>query len=287
MNFYHEPFDTVLTEQEVESTTGYLSPGTMPTRDLNDIYLYPINESVDPYNPNLFTTVVSYSVSGGTANPSWAPTDVALSDAKEYGKSYVRPLFSSSVDKLVQDSGYSSLAVAAAASKLQADRGADVQSVIVNMQTVMSDLASVITDIEAATDSSGIQEIIDTLSTPEFTVFVVTVSGGYFYVDGVQQDSLDLETGQTYRFNQADSTNAGHPLKIYDDAAKTTEITEGVTVVGTPGSVGSYTQFIPTTSGTFSYQCEAHADMGGDITVTGDDYTIPAESSEESSGGGY
>lgn len=97
--------------------------------------------------------------------------------------------------------------------------------------------------------------------------FLITVSGSVFYVNDVQQDSLTLDAGQTYRFDQSDSSNTGHPLKIYDDANKTTEITAGITIVGTPGTEGSFTQFIPVATGTYSYQCANHAAMGGDITV--------------------
>ena len=98
--------------------------------------------------------------------------------------------------------------------------------------------------------------------------YAVTVSGGFFYIDGVQQDSLTLSVGSTYRFDQSDSSNSGHPLRIYDDANKTTQINEGVSFSGGPGTAGAFTQFIPESTGTFSYQCSAHAAMGGDITVS-------------------
>jgi plastocyanin len=97
------------------------------------------------------------------------------------------------------------------------------------------------------------------------TTYVVTVvstgDGNKYSIDGSQQPALSLTQGQTYIFNQSDSSNSGHPLKIYTDSSKTTEVTAGVT------TSGSTTTFIPESYGTFSYQCGVHAGMGGSITV--------------------
>ncbi len=97
------------------------------------------------------------------------------------------------------------------------------------------------------------------------TTYTVTVTntgyGNKYVIDGVQQDSLTLTAGNTYIFDQSDSSNSGHPLKIYTDSSKSTEVTAGVTI----GS--NSTTFVPGSTGTYSYQCAAHANMGGDITV--------------------
>lgn len=101
------------------------------------------------------------------------------------------------------------------------------------------------------------------------TIYKVTVSGGVFYIDGVQQDSITMNLGDTITFVQNDSSNDGHPLRIYDDANKTNLIEEGVDYG--PGVETYYentwTRFTPTAAGTYSYQCENHAAMGGTITV--------------------
>jgi hypothetical protein len=123
------------------------------------------------------------------------------------------------------------------------------------------------------------------LTTPELQVlctashtlikrFVVTVAAysgsNYFYIDGVRQATLALKKGTTYIFDQDEVTNAGHPLKIYTDANKTTEYTSGVNIVGTPGSALSRTAFLVPTNApaTLYYQCSNHAGMGGQLNIS-------------------
>ena len=78
---------------------------------------------------------------------------------------------------------------------------------------------------------------------------------------------LSLTPGNTYKFDQSDSTNANHPLVFYLDANKATSYTDNVTTSGTPGSDGAYTQIQITTSTpeTLYYQCSNHGLMGDSL----------------------
>ena len=71
----------------------------------------------------------------------------------------------------------------------------------------------------------------------------VTVASSKFVINGVSQDELHLEQGQTYVFDQSDISNANHIFKFAEaaDAAGSTEYTTGVTLSGTPGSANAKT----------------------------------------------
>ena len=80
---------------------------------------------------------------------------------------------------------------------------------------------------------------------------------------------IDFKVGNTYRFDQSDASNSGHPLLFYYDAGKTTAYSTGVTTNGTPGSSGAYTQIVvsETTPNILYYQCSSHGYMGSRIDI--------------------
>ena len=103
----------------------------------------------------------------------------------------------------------------------------------------------------------------------------VTVSGGVFVIDGTSQQAVVLSPSITYRFDQSDSTNSTHPLRLSTTSDGThgggVVFSTGVTEVGTPGSAGAYTevtleQDAPTA---LYYYCGNHSGMGGSISLGG------------------
>ena len=105
-----------------------------------------------------------------------------------------------------------------------------------------------------------------------FTVTVVsTGSGNKYFIDGVQQDTVMIGAGLTYKFDQSDSSNGNHPLRFSSDSGNSTPYTVGVTAVGTPGQAGAYTQ-IDVQNGapsTLYYYCTNHSGMGGAANTDG------------------
>ena len=90
-------------------------------------------------------------------------------------------------------------------------------------------------------------------------------SSSAYFLNGIESPHFHLVPGNTYKFDQSDSSNSGHPLRFYYEADKTTAYTTGVTTIGTAGSSGAHTTIVPTdaTPMVLHYQCSAHAYMGG------------------------
>ena len=120
-------------------------------------------------------------------------------------------------------------------------------------------------------DATVTQTLLATVvtKTTEHTAYGDGSSSGYA-IDGHEGAHLQLSPG-VYKFDQADSSNSGHPLLFYDTAGKTTLYSTGVTTSGTPGSAGAHTTITITkdTPSTLHYQCSAHANMGGVLSVVG------------------
>ena len=109
------------------------------------------------------------------------------------------------------------------------------------------------------------------------TTYIVTVSSGtntygtsnkYYITDEIgASPTVTLTEGETYRFDQSDSTNAGHPLKFSTTANGThdsgSEYTTGVTYNGVPGQTGAYTEItVEVGAPTLYYYCPNHNGMG-------------------------
>lgn len=94
-----------------------------------------------------------------------------------------------------------------------------------------------------------------------------TGSSSGYKIDGSMSPTLKMVPGVTYRFDQSDSSNSGHPLRFYLDSGKTTAYTTGVTTNGTAGSSGAYTEIAvsDTTPPVLHYQCSAHSLMGNQV----------------------
>ena len=126
-------------------------------------------------------------------------------------------------------------------------------------------------------------------STKTFYVTVATSTSDHPYhgsgssnkykINGVFSPYLHLIPRITYRFDQSDSSNSGHPLRFYLDANKTTQYTTGVTTANGssgPGSSGAYTEIEITadTPSTLYIYCLNHFGMGNLIILGFPDKTI-------------
>ena len=129
--------------------------------------------------------------------------------------------------------------------------------------------------------TSAIQTQID--SKMSLGTVAVTVAnpgaGNRYYIDGSLQQTVEIKPSVTYRFDQSDASNSGHPLRFSTTSDGThgggSEFTTGVTTAGTPGSAGAYTQVKLEQDApiVLYYYCSVHSGMGGKAVIRMSDLT--------------
>jgi hypothetical protein len=131
-------------------------------------------------------------------------------------------------------------------------------------------LGTTIQPIPPATGIAGTSAVgLTTHVINDVVVTVQSVGGANkYFIGGSQQAVVNMIEGNIYRFDQSDSSNSGHPLRFSTTSNGThaggSIYSTGVTVVGTPGTAGAYTEIIPAVGApTLYYYCTQHSAMGG------------------------
>ena len=119
--------------------------------------------------------------------------------------------------------------------------------------------------------------------TVTYTVTVANVSGSnIFLINGSNKPVLTMKRGSTYIFNQADASNANHPLAIKSDAGGS----QTTTVSGTAGQAGAtvtYQPAYPSAPNDLRYYCTVHGNnMGNTITMNNPNTTTQTTTTSSS-----
>ena len=121
--------------------------------------------------------------------------------------------------------------------------------------------------------------------TVTYTVTVQNVGGfNIFLLNGVNNPVITMKRGSTYIFDQSDSSNSGHPLRIKRNSGAS--YSTGVTVAGTQGSAGSSVTFqppYPDAPSDLRYYCTVHGNAMGNTITMNDPNTIQQQSTSSSS----
>lgn len=138
---------------------------------------------------------------------------------------------------------------------------------------ISSDITSV------ANIASDVTSLANSLE-KNYTVTVTNPgSGNVFVLDGSNNPTIEMFRGNTYIFDQSDSSNSGHPLVFKDGSGNAW--TSGVTVTGTAGSSGAKVEFeVPSDApSSMRYYCSVHGNsMGNTITVKDSNVSLVAGS---------
>ena len=228
----------------VESPFLTLTPGRTYRFDQSDNSNsnHPINFYLESDKTTNYTTGVTVN---GTAGNSGAYTEIVVGDETPIVLHYQ-----------CTNHGYMGNAIQSNANVLNTNYKAIVRDSITgfdNLSAPHSDTVKTYTVVVASKDSTH--------------RYQGQGSGLGYKIDGVFSPFLTLTPGRTYRFDQSDSSNSGHPINFYLEADKTTNYSTGVTVNGSAGSAGAYTQIAvgDETPIVLHYQCTAHGYMGNAV----------------------
>jgi len=159
---------------------------------------------------------------------------------------------------------------------IEAENGTDFElgeGVYTASGTVLSRLDA---DVQLSSNSNnritlaaGTHNVFITAVDSDFTQeMTVTVAGGKFVIDGTSQQIITLVPSITYRLDQSDSSNNGHPLLLASGGADGSTYPTGVRTVGTAGTAGSYVQIkLEQDVPAIWYKCSNHSGMGQSINI--------------------
>ena len=139
-------------------------------------------------------------------------------------------------------------------------------------QTTTTTTSTTTTTVPQTTTTTVPQTTTTTVPQTTTTIGVTVTNNGQgfneYFLNGAQDLTLNVTTGNKYRFDLSDSSNSGHPLR-FSATQNGSEYSSNVITSGIAGTPGAYIE-IEITSNTpnqLYIYCTNHFGMGGDTVI--------------------
>ena len=244
----------------------------LPTNSSTDTLT---NKTIDADNNTISNLEVDNLKSGvlDTDLSSTAGTDTTLPSAKAV-KTYVDAQTTAQDLDATADSG-GPISIDLDSETLDIAGGTGIDTTASGNEISIAIDSTVVTESSTDTLTNKTINLENNTAIVEFAVTVANPgSGNRYYLDGEVSANIQLVPGVTYRFDQSDGSNSGHPLRLSTTKngthASGSAYTTGVTVAGSAGSTGGYTQIVvnAATADNLYYYCTSHSQMGGDSVIS-------------------
>jgi hypothetical protein len=159
-NFYYCPNNNTVYENAIIQGLFGKNPETTDVEVLNTMNLYPVIETNNPYDPNLYIPTAVYTVVGSNAVQSWTEVSRPLEAAKTAASGEVKNTSNTEASNLITASGVNVDIWTGAASQNPADRPAIYTALLDQMTTIGDTLAANLAAIDAATSVDEIDSIV-------------------------------------------------------------------------------------------------------------------------------
>mgnify|MGYP001193298871 FL=1 len=236
----------------------------LPTNSSTDTLT---NKTIDADNNTISNLEVDNLKSGvlDTDLSSTAGTDTTLPSAKAV-KTYVDAQTTAQDLDATADSG-GPISIDLDSEVLDIAGGTGIDTTASGNEISIAIDSTVVT--ESSTDTLT-NKTINLENNTAIVVYVVTVAGGKFVIDGESQATISFRPGVVHRFDVSDSSVASHPF-VLSETSEGTAYTTGRTASGSQGSANAYIEFTvdADTPDNLYYYCSSHSGMGGKIGVFG------------------
>ena len=152
--YYLQSADAAFTADEIKLRVG-LHPDKVGVVALNAAGVYPVTETVQPFNTNLYDPSASYAINGTNADQSWSAAAKTLSTVIEYAQNSRLKMFAALVRQRRQSTAYNDMSVLTRGSV-----PASYNYWTNRVATAADQLDLNLADIEGAADVDAINNII-------------------------------------------------------------------------------------------------------------------------------